>query len=131
MILNHLLPLHGITFLVGEALGVNAVAQNHRKLSIGNGAKHISPHHNPVVHADGHVPLDPHSIPNLTAHFEFSRLCPLTHARTLLVENHCMLAAALHGAPASIASLVPAANLFFDMSLARFDRNAHRRVLSG
>ena len=81
---DHLLPLHRIAFLVGEALGVNPVSQNHRILSIGDGAENIRAHDNPVIHCDWHIPLDAHSVPHFASHLDFRPLAHLAHLSSLL-----------------------------------------------
>jgi hypothetical protein len=67
MLLDHALPGARIAFLEGEALGIGAVAQDHRILARFHRPKHIGAQHKAVVHGDRHVPIDVHAVAHLAA----------------------------------------------------------------
>ena len=67
MLFRHALPGAGVAVLEGEALGVGAVAQDHRIAALGDGAKHIGAQHEAVIHRDRHVPVDAHAVAALAA----------------------------------------------------------------
>ena len=67
MLFRHALPRARITVLEGEALGVRAVAQDHRIAAFLDRAEHIGAQHQAVVHRDRHVPIDAHAVARLAA----------------------------------------------------------------
>src|SRR4029434_8029316 len=62
MLLRHALPCARIAVLKRKILRVGTVGQNDRKLSIFHGAKDIGAEHQPIVHRDRHIPVDPHAV---------------------------------------------------------------------
>src|SRR5262249_27595292 len=70
MVLDHLLPLVGITLLVGEALGVDAVGEDDRVAPVVDGPEHVGIEHDPVVHDDRLVPGDAHAVAHLGTRFD-------------------------------------------------------------
>ena len=62
--LDHQAPLVGVEVLEDEALAVRPVGQDGRDLAGPERAVHVGPQHDPVVHGDGHVPLDAHPVPD-------------------------------------------------------------------
>src|SRR6185295_11878799 len=57
---RHDVPGGLVALLEGEALAVGTVAQQRRVLPFAVGPEHVGPQHQPIVHADGHVPVDLH-----------------------------------------------------------------------
>ena len=76
MLLDHALPGARIALLEGEALGVGAVAQDHRIFAGLHRPEHVGAQHEAVVHLDRHVPIDVHAVAHLAARLMgFGRLC--------------------------------------------------------
>jgi hypothetical protein len=67
MLFRHALPRARIAVLEGEALGVGAVAQDHRIAAVLDGTENIGAQHQAVVHRDRHVPIDAHAVAGLAA----------------------------------------------------------------
>ena len=83
MIGDHLLPLHGIALLIGEALGVNSIGQDHGIPAIGNGPENVGTEVDAVIHNNGRVPVDTHSIPHFSSHLDFRYMTELAHPSIL------------------------------------------------
>ena len=65
MFFRHAIPGARIAVLEGEVLGVGAVGQDDRELPVFRRAENIGAQHQPVVHADRNVPIDPHAVAQL------------------------------------------------------------------
>ena len=65
MLLRHALPCARIAVLEGEALGVWPVAEDDGILSVFHRAKDVGAQHQPVVHCDRNIPIDPHAVADL------------------------------------------------------------------
>jgi hypothetical protein len=66
----HDLPGGLVALLKGNALAVRAVAQDDRIAPLGDRTEHIGAQHQPVIHRNRRIPVDPHFI----ADFAFHRL---------------------------------------------------------
>src|SRR5262245_19192493 len=62
MFLGHALPRTWVAVLKRKILRVGTIGKNDRKLSVLHGAKDIGAEHQPVVHCDRHVPVNPHAV---------------------------------------------------------------------
>src|SRR5499433_3492474 len=69
MLLRHALPRARIAILEREALGIGAVAQDHRIAAVLHRAKDVGAQHQAVVHVDRDVPIDAHAVAHLAAVF--------------------------------------------------------------
>lgn len=67
MIFNHFLPLMRVTLLVGEPFCIKPIRQDHRISAVFDGLKNIRPKDDAVVHRNGLMPGDTHTIPYLRA----------------------------------------------------------------
>src|SRR5690348_10869496 len=65
VLVHHALPRARVALLERQALGVGTIAQDHRIAALSDGSKYIGLEHQPVVHPDFDVPIDPHAV----AHF--------------------------------------------------------------
>src|SRR5262249_49526778 len=70
MVLDHLSPLVGVTLLIGETLGVDAVGEDDRIASVVDGPEHVGVEHEAVVHDDRLVPGNAHAVAHLGARFD-------------------------------------------------------------
>src|SRR5262245_43208516 len=64
---GHALPRARIAVLEREALGVGAVAQDHRIAPVLHRPKDVGAQHQSVVHPDRDVPIDAHAVAHLAA----------------------------------------------------------------
>ena len=62
IVLDHLVPLMRIAILIGHALRVDSVGQDRRVVAFLDGPVDVRAQDGAVVHLDGHVPFDPHSV---------------------------------------------------------------------
>ena len=65
MVLAHQVPAGLIDFLEMQVLAVGAVRHDHRVVAVIVGAVDVGAQHQPVIHDNGHVPVDTHAF----AHF--------------------------------------------------------------
>src|SRR4029077_5259537 len=64
MLFRHALPRTWVAVLEREVLGVRAVAQNDGVSAVFHRSKDIGAPHQPVVHRDRYVPINPHTVAN-------------------------------------------------------------------
>lgn len=62
MIFDHLIPGTGVTLLKRQTLAVRPVAQQNGMRLIVVGPKNVCPQNQPIVHFDGHIPIDAHAV---------------------------------------------------------------------
>src|SRR5579863_7412420 len=67
MLSRHRFPGARIAILEGEALGVGAIAQEHRIAAFGDRAKYVGAQHQTVVHRDRGVPVYAHAVAGFAA----------------------------------------------------------------
>ena len=69
-------PVALVAFLERKALGIGAVAQDHRIFAVAERAKHVGAQHHAVVHCDRRVPIDLHAVANFGFHFSMASVIP-------------------------------------------------------
>ena len=62
---RHDVPGRLVAFLEGEALAVRPVGHQHRVAALGDRPEDVGAQHQPVVHGDGHIPVDAHAVAGL------------------------------------------------------------------
>src|SRR6476660_1039992 len=84
MLFRHALPRAWVAVLEREVLGVWAVTQNNGVPAVFHRAKDIGAQHEPVVHRDRYVPINPHTVAN------FRPLLQRRHHDLLTNTEHVM-----------------------------------------
>ena len=87
MFLGHALPRARIAVLEGEALGIGAVAQDHRIAALLHRPKDVGTQHEAIVHLDRDVPVDAHAVAHFAAML-MGLACRRLGAR-ILDRSHC------------------------------------------
>src|SRR5664280_428746 len=92
MIFDHLVPLLGVAFLVGQPLGIDPVCEDHRIVAVRDRAEDVGAQHEAIASLDPLVPSDLHAVPYLRAGLDLSTLshCVSPWCRAYVLPKHSM-----------------------------------------